>query len=70
MICAIRGSLRVVQIVIKKPSKEICDLKSVLSRHMTDVTITGYLLATNLSSQQSGGESDKGFPARGADSGR
>lgn len=29
MICAIRGSLCVVQIVIKKPSKEICDLKRV-----------------------------------------
>lgn len=29
MICAIRGSLCVVQIVIKRPSKEICDLKRV-----------------------------------------
>lgn len=29
MICAIRGSPCVVQIVIKKPSKEICDLKRV-----------------------------------------
>ena len=29
MICAIRGSLCVVQIEIKKPSKEICDLKRV-----------------------------------------
>lgn len=37
---------------------------------MTDVTITGYLLAANLSSQQSGGKADKGFPARGADSDR
>lgn len=28
---------------------------------MTDVTITGYLLAANLSSQQSGRKADKGF---------
>lgn len=70
MICAIRGSLCVVQIVIKKPSKEICDLKSVLSQHMTDVTIIIYLLPANLSFQQSREKADKGFRARDEDFGQ
>lgn len=61
MICAIRGSLCVVQIVIKKPSKEICDLKRVFyPQHMTDVTVISYLLPANLSAQQARGR-QKGF---------
>lgn len=62
MICAIRGSLCVVQIVIKKPSKEICDLKRVFyPQHMTDVTVISYLLPANLSAQQARGR-QKVFP--------
>lgn len=56
MICAIRGSLCVVQIVIKKPSKETCDLKRVFyPQHMTDVTVISYLLVANLSARQASG---------------
>lgn len=63
MICAIRGSLCVVQIVIKKPSKEICDLKRVFyPQHMTDVTVISYLLPANLSAQQARGRQKAFFP--------
>lgn len=65
MICAIRGSLCVVQIVIKKPSKEICDLKRVFyPQHMTDVTVISYLLPANLSALQARGK-QKAFPSKG-----